>query len=304
MALVLCDNIWAPDGFAITDQILIKLLNSHTIKRLRWIGQNGPLNHIPTPDGIKSTTTRYDHSVGAMILTLKIGGTIDEAIVALLHDIMHTAFSHTFDFLLESNATSYHEQHKTSLLHKFHDELQNILGNNWQQYFDTSRWPLIKKNDPFAIDIADYIARDGVMFGFCKKNEVHSMINHLSIDDARMLQCNNDWWTIISQKLDTNVYSTPWNVALNHYLACGIKLCGPTVINDLKNVTHENIETQTFSYIINNTEYGYMIINYHKHEFKFVSKIDVDHTKIGTFEIRHRIINFNPIIEKKMLTFK
>src|ERR1700677_624660 len=115
--LEVVDPLWG--SVIIDDHILIKLLKSQTLERLKWIGQHGPLNHVAFLDNKVSAVSRYEHSVGTMVLTLKAGGTIYEAISALLHDIVHTAFSHAFDFMSGSNAVSYHEKHKKTLLKQF-----------------------------------------------------------------------------------------------------------------------------------------------------------------------------------------
>lgn len=52
---------------------------------------------------------RYDHSVGVMLLIRMLGGTLEEQIAGLLHDVSHTAFSHVADYVFENRDEDYHE---------------------------------------------------------------------------------------------------------------------------------------------------------------------------------------------------
>jgi HD superfamily phosphohydrolase len=222
------DKLWAPNGIDIVDQKLIRLLQSSPVKRLQNIGQNGAANFFEDPLGKKLETTRYEHSCGAMILTLRIGGTNDEAIVALLHDIMHTAFSHTVDHLFEDASISFHETNKDRLLEKYEDELVDILGINWKSYFNELNYPLIKKNNPFAIDVADYTARDAYKYNICTSEEAQNQLQYLKIDEnTRQLCCINEdakkWWIKISKIVNDNIYNSPWNMAINYIFAQQIK---------------------------------------------------------------------------------
>ena len=44
-----------------------------------------------------------------MLLIKKMGGSIEEQIAGLLHDVSHTAFSHVVDFVLDHPEENYHE---------------------------------------------------------------------------------------------------------------------------------------------------------------------------------------------------
>ncbi len=293
------DYLWG--SVLIDNDMLINLLNSRAIERLKWIGQHGPLNHISFLDGKMSNVSRYEHSVGAMILTLKVGGSIDDAIAALLHDIMHTAFSHAFDFLSKSNAESYHEKNKESLLKKFSKELKNIIGDDWEKYLKESNWPLIKKNNPFAIDIADYTVRDAVAFGLCKLEDVRDMAKHLTIIsdyNNKQLACKTEeasnFWHDLSLRTDS-IYMAPWNIALNHYLAGGLKCCikeKTLAINDLKKVAGSTVEYDAVQRIFD-TEYGELLKSYNEKKwtlFDNKQQVPLDWKIVGTFDIRHRIV--------------
>ena len=301
------DSLWAPNGQTVPD-ILYKLVNSKTLTRLKWIGQNGGLNYAPSPQGIVSKTSRYDHSVGAMILTLQVGGTVDEAIAALLHDVIHTAFSHVIDFVVGSAGVSYHENHKDRLLEQFQDELKSLLGDNWKDYLNESLWPLIKANNPFAIDIADYTARDAVVFGFCDVETVRKMSKKLQVDNSRHLVTvdkeTSEWWSNLASVVNKEVYTAPWNFAMNHCLAMALKdsIASSTVLmSDLETVNDSKTEQNAYDCVMK-TEFGKLFLNINNLEWKFV--VDSDDiglwTVLGLFDIRHRPVN-PPMLNDKVI---
>lgn len=87
------------------EQVLEDLINSKPVQRLRG-GHQGGASYLVNP---KWNVTRYEHSVGVMLLIRKLGGSLEEQIAGLLHDVSHTAFSHVVDFALDQKAENYHE---------------------------------------------------------------------------------------------------------------------------------------------------------------------------------------------------
>jgi hypothetical protein len=314
-SVIVYDYLWAPEGYTIylskkstnvkkakTSSQLYNLLKTDTIKRLQWIGQNGPLNHFKNKSGFISQTTRFEHSVGVMILILKIGGTVKNAIAGLLHDIMHTAFSHAFDFISgHSNSISYHEVEKDTLLQQFEKELSNkyTLKKKWKKYIKDKNWPLIKRNNPFAADICDYIVRDSIEFGLVNITKAREMINCLMICDDQLTcktQEGSDWWRNLSVVVDTQIYMSPWNIAMNHYIAQGLNHIvseGLVTMDDLKFAKDPFIERNAIEYIKRN-KYGEILMKLYKMNIIFLDlnkEIEPNMTLIGKFDIRHRVVN-------------
>lgn len=224
--IVIYDKIWAPHGILINDSKIIRLLNSNAVNNLKYLSQNGASNYITTPFGKKSKTTRYDHSVGCMILTLKLGGTVETAIVALLHDIIHLPFSHTIDYLLGTESESYHENHKYELLKKYEDEFETILGKEWKMYFKEENYPVVKMNNPFAIDICDYTVRDLYWLGLIDDKIIQKLLLFTAIQDNKLVcltKKSKKMWIKLSKIINDNVYTSAWNTADNYYFSESIK---------------------------------------------------------------------------------
>jgi HD superfamily phosphohydrolase len=77
------------------EDVLIELLHTKPVQRLKKVHQAGAAYLVNN----EWNTTRYEHSIGTMLLVKKLGGTVEEQIASLLHDISHTAFSHVVDFV-------------------------------------------------------------------------------------------------------------------------------------------------------------------------------------------------------------
>src|SRR3989338_7322234 len=87
-------------NFEITNSLLVDLIMSTEVQRLRDINQQG----IPQQFSDFPQFDRYQHSLGVMLLTRKVGGTLEQQVAALIHDVSHTAFSHLADFVFGSEA--------------------------------------------------------------------------------------------------------------------------------------------------------------------------------------------------------
>lgn len=87
------------------EPILEALIKSQPVQRLKGIHQGGASYLVNSA----WNGTRYDHSIGTMLLIRLLEGSIEEQIAGLLHDVSHTAFSHVVDFALELEAEDYHE---------------------------------------------------------------------------------------------------------------------------------------------------------------------------------------------------
>src|SRR3989339_131162 len=91
----------------ITEPVILELMASGPLQRLKGIKQS--LSN--------QTVSRYEHSLGVMILLKILKAPLEEQIAGLLHDVPHTAFSHVIDYVFVSSEHS-HEFHE-----KFHEQM-------------------------------------------------------------------------------------------------------------------------------------------------------------------------------------
>ena len=94
------------------DKVLEELILSKPVQRLKGIHQGGASYLVNE----KWNVTRFDHSIGTMLLIKILGGSLEEQIAGLLHDVSHTAFSHVIDFVFENKEEDYHEKIYSSVI--------------------------------------------------------------------------------------------------------------------------------------------------------------------------------------------
>lgn len=155
--IVLNDRVYG--RFVITSPVILALLKSPSLLRLKKIAQMG----VPDKYYHLKGYSRYEHSVGVMLLLNKLGATEKEQIAGLLHDISHTAFSHIVDWVLDQGEreTFQDENHQKffykteipSVLKKYHYEPEVVL--------DYHRYSLLEQPIPYlCADRIDYSIRE------------------------------------------------------------------------------------------------------------------------------------------------
>lgn len=145
----------------ITEPILLKLLKSPYILRLKNISQFG----IPDKYYYLKNFSRYEHSIGVMILLRKLGATLEEQIAGLLHDVSVLAFSHVADWVFgegRKGKENYHNFMHSSFVKS--TKVPIILkryGFAPNRMLDEKNFSLLEKNIPdLCADRIDYALRE------------------------------------------------------------------------------------------------------------------------------------------------
>ncbi|MCB8979504.1 MAG: HD domain-containing protein [Ardenticatenaceae bacterium] len=177
------DPIYGPTE--IDEPLLLDLLHSHAVQRLHGVLQHGITGLI----GLTQPITRYDHSVGAMLLVRRLGGSLREQIAALLHDISHTAFSHVIDYVLDDHdGQSFHDEMKESYVAG--TDLPGILAQHaydWTDLMDETTFPLLEQPSPrLCADRIDYFLRDCIGLGLAAQAEVDRAVADLVVGNGRI----------------------------------------------------------------------------------------------------------------------
>ncbi|MFH7830666.1 HD domain-containing protein [Bacillus luti] len=208
------------------DQVLEELIVSKPVQRLKGIHQNGA-SYLMNE---KWNVMRFDHSVGAMLLIKKLGGSVEEQIAGLLHDVSHTAFSHVIDYVFDNDNESYHEEIFSSVVKN--SEIPAILAKHGYNYedilLDDSKWTLLERSAPeLCADRVDYTLRDMYTYGYISLEEVHSFLEDVIEVDGKMVLQNieiAEWFTKTYYKEVIDFFTKPMNIYGNDMLAKTLKL--------------------------------------------------------------------------------
>jgi uncharacterized protein len=164
----------------IIEPVLIELINSAPLKRLKGV-YNSCIFYSVAP---WKNFTRYEHSLGVMLFLKLKGATLKEQIAGLLHDVPHTVFSHTVDFVFNDEKFEFHEKFHHKIINE--SEIPNILekhGYNVEYMLDEKNFGLLEQNIPnLCADRIDYtlrefVARDG------QSKEIQAYLKHMVVDD-------------------------------------------------------------------------------------------------------------------------
>jgi HD superfamily phosphohydrolase len=168
-----------------TEPVLLALLDTAVLQRLKGVLQHGITGLL----GITNQTTRFDHSVGTMLLVRRLDGSLEEQMAALLHDVSHTAFSHVIDYVVDGHDDqSYHEDIKEDYLAGTElPELLNRFGYDWRDFLQEDDYPILEQPSPrLCADRVDYFLRDARSLGLANQPEIETALKSLVIADGRI----------------------------------------------------------------------------------------------------------------------
>lgn len=177
----------------ITEPVILELIGSKSIQRLKGIDQAGysPLWVKPETGAGHNEYNRFTHSVGVFLLLKKYSAPLEEQISGLIHDVSHSAFSHCIDYVLEDGSEKEHDC-QDNIFKDFvsKTEIPQILKKfsfNPDYIIDDAHFPLKEKNLPdLCADRIDYSLRGAVIFGEIGDSEKKYFLDNLIV-------MNNNW---------------------------------------------------------------------------------------------------------------
>jgi HD superfamily phosphohydrolase len=173
----------------IKEPIILELISSPTLQRLKGISQQG----MPREYYHREIFSRFDHSIGVMILLKKLGADLNEQIAGLLHDISHTAFSHVIDWVIgDPSKEDYQDNIFFEMLKK--SEIPSILKKynfNIEKLSDLKSFNLLEKEAPsLCADRIDYSLRELVDLG--QTDDAKFLVNNLVCIDGQIAFKTNE----------------------------------------------------------------------------------------------------------------
>ncbi len=196
--------------------VIQELINTRVFQRLKKVHQGGVL-FLFDP---KINHTRFEHSIGVFLLIRKMGGSLEEQIAGLLHDISHTAFSHLIDYVLGLEEEDYHEKRFEAVLRD--KELVAILkkyGFDIDQFMEVEQYHILEYPLPdLCADRIDYTLRDLFQIGVVSKSEIDWFLDSLVLFENRIVlnsQKYANWFKEKYQFLNDEYFNKKENVEAN-----------------------------------------------------------------------------------------
>ncbi|TXT07281.1 hypothetical protein VHUM_03451 [Vanrija humicola] len=166
--------------WSLTEPVLVALLSDAALRRLAGVHQHGVTGLV----GLTPPVTRLEHSLGALLLVRRVGGSLEEQVAALLHDVSHTVLSHVVDAAFPRGPRgSFHEDNKAryvattglpALLERFGYDSSDAGVLNEEAY------PLVERPAPrLCADRLDYGLRDAVAFGALSLGSARAVVADL-----------------------------------------------------------------------------------------------------------------------------
>lgn len=264
-------------------------MNSRPVQRLKGIYQGGAsyfVNH-------RWNVTRYEHSAGVMLLIRKLGGSVEEQIAGLLHDVSHTAFSHVIDYVYDNEEEDFHELIYRNIIET--SEIPGILEKYDLCYktllLDQTKWKLLEQPAPeLCADRIDYTLRDLYQIGAISRREMNEFLHQLIVAGGKICLRHlewAEWFTTAYYKEVIDFFMDPLNVYGYDYLVRGLKAAlhnNIISINDLLKSDKEvmtllqaSTDKEVLSYITHihpNVQVVEDPLNFHLHRKTKVRLID------------------------------
>ena len=222
--LIIKDKIYG--NFKITEPVLIELIKSKALQRLKGVGQNGAHDFHYTSPG---PFTRYQHSIGVMLLLRKFKASLEEQIAGLLHDISHTAFSHVADFVFNSHYLK-HDYQDRKLAQAF--EIQGINKILIKHKISPSKilnhknFPLSEKELPdLCADRIDYTLQEPLRRKL-SKIKPKDFLKNLIIHQDKFIFTDQAWakkFSLLYLQLNQKLWCCPLEATIYQILADAIK---------------------------------------------------------------------------------
>jgi len=257
--------------------VIEKLINTNVFQRLKNVHQGGAI-FLVNP---KMNQTRYEHSIGVMLLIKKMGGNIKEQIAGLIHDISHTAFSHLIDYVLEIEEEDYHEKRYEEVLRN--QELVEVLEKydfKWSDFLELEQYPILEYPLPnLSADRIDYTLRDLFQIGILSNQEIDWFLDGIQIFENRLVLKSKEYGKWFQEKYKFLVYEyfeATENKEINLIMKRIVKDCLAKEIIDVK--------------------------DFHQDDFHLIKKMEKEiNLSKQILELKNTVINFDEIKTKKRM---
>lgn len=167
----------------VTDPLIVELLNSAPVQRLKHISQDGA-THFIQPIW---NANRFEHSFGAWYLSKRFNRPLEEQVACLLHDVPHTAFSHVVDFVMDDHNQEFHDRFLKQIVLK--SDIPSICqkhGVDINKVLQKEDYYLLDNRTPeLSFDRWDYFMRDAHIMGLLSLESVELIISSARLQNEQ-----------------------------------------------------------------------------------------------------------------------
>ncbi len=180
----------------VSEPVLIELLNAPEFVRLGNVSLAG---YYPADVSFKHPEiNRKVHSQGVFVLLRRFGASLNEQIAGLLHDVSHSAFSHTIDYIKNDLENQKVQGEQDRIHNQFvkNSSLAQILqkyGYDVDYILDDSNFPLKENELPdICADRLDYALRQAYIFGMLNLEQIHEVVDGLDVHNGSFVFKNQN----------------------------------------------------------------------------------------------------------------
>lgn len=178
--------------YEVKEPVLLELIQTPAVQRLKGVDVSLPNRFMEVPWG---TYTRFDHCLGVMCLIGRLGGSLEEQIAGLLHDISHTAFAHAMDYVFDRERHGdFHEDHIARIV--FASNLGEILHKyslNIDKIVDPKNFSILEQDLPaLCADRIDYALRAFHKRKLLSLKTIHSILAALQVGAGKIVFADSE----------------------------------------------------------------------------------------------------------------
>jgi len=210
-AMTFQDRVYG--GITINDPVVLEIINTPEFRRLIDIDQGG-YSHIHFPD---SQHSRFEHSLGVYELLRRYNAPEEEQIAGLLHDVSHSAFSHTMDYIMaDGSGTKQCHQDRIFAEYLRNSSIAEILKKynlNIDRIVEDANFPLKENELPdICADRIDYSLRGFLVFKIAPREVVDYFLRHLKAENGKWFFNDSqsaERYANLFKELNTSCYCAP-----------------------------------------------------------------------------------------------
>ncbi len=275
------------------EEIIFDAISNNALLRMKKVDQGGPGVYF----NYALPFSRYDHCLGVWALIRRYGGSIEEQLVGLYHDISHTAFSHVADFIFTEGEKGEHSYQDS--IHLWYIENTDAIKICKKYNLpvtlldpDNGNYKMLERSLPdMCADRIEYNLHTAYVYSILSQEEIQNILNHLHYETVTYYK-NNELITEKNWFFDDILHAKKFALLPIHF------------IKSIWNSPWSMICYKIFSAMI---RYAFMKKYITKNDFHFGSDLDIlnklydlnDPYILYMFDLLHNLMDNFEIITKE-----